>query len=247
MLTGAFRTIRDGLLSLSYPAECRVCGGQVESWDDGVACALCWENTNLTTYFDDALCEKCGRPAPDQRVDCPRCRSLPFSLARACGAYAGALEASVLFLKVNPFICTRLRRIIARVYSGHRERLGCDVVVPVPLHPRRKRERGFNQSELTAMHLARVAGLPLDRQSLVRTKYTERHRAGLDLLDRSRSVEGAFAVRGDHSIGGRTVLLVDDVLTTGSTVCSAVRTLLEAGAVRVNVFTIAQVVDQPVG
>jgi ComF family protein len=166
---------------------------------------------------------------------------MPFSAARTCGLYAGALEASILLLKTRPFICNRLRWLIRDTCLAHREALGGDLVLPVPLHPRRLRERGFNQAELIAECAAKALGLRSERRALRRMKYTERHRAGWDALDRSRSVEKAFTVPRGDLIRGRKVLLVDDLFTTGSTVCSATRALLEAGAQSVMVFTVGRV------
>jgi ComF family protein len=151
------------------------------------------------------------------------------------------LEASVLFLKVNPHICSRLRSLIVGTLSGHHEALASELVVPVPLHRLREKQRGFNQAAIIAKAISGRCKLQLDDRSLVRTKPTERHRAGLDATDRSRSVEEAFAVSKRRMIAGASVLLVDDVYTTGSTICAAARSLLEAGARQVNVLTIARV------
>jgi len=172
---------------------------------------------------------------------CGRCVELPFAAARACGVYSGALEASVLFLKVNPHLCSRLRWIIANSFVEHREALACDVVAPVPLHPIREKQRGFNQAALIASAISSKFNLQLDDRSLVRTKPTERHRAGLDATDRARSVDRAFAVARVGSIAGARVLLVDDVYTTGSTICAAARSLIEGGAGQVKVLTVARV------
>jgi ComF family protein len=169
------------------------------------------------------------------------CGPLPFTAARACGVYSGALEASILFLKVTPHICPRLRRVIYRTWSEHRQALANEVVIPVPLHRVRKRQRGFNQATIVAELISREFNLRLDDRSLLRTKPTERHRAGMDATDRAQSVERAFEVVRPRLIAGASVLLVDDVYTTGSTICSATRSLIKAGARQVKVLTIARV------
>jgi ComF family protein len=253
VLQHALRTVRDGLLGLAYPEECRVCGGTVESWDDGVACAACWNDANVTRLIHSSVCAKCGvptsrtlggaqpsRPKAGSRL-CGMCSALPFAAARACGVYSGALEVSILFLKVNPHICPRLRSLIARAFSEHREALAGEVVVPVPLHRLREKQRGFNQAAIIAKAISGKFNLQLDDHSLVRTKPTERHRAGLDATDRAKSVAHAFIVSKPRLIAGASVLLVDDVYTTGSTICAAARSLLEAGARQVSVLTIARV------
>jgi ComF family protein len=256
VLTRALRDIRDGLIGLAYPEQCRVCGGHVESWDDGVVCAECWDDSSVTKILNGPLCSKCGvlvaRTAvdlepPPQDADarlCGRCASLPFTSARACGVYAGALEASVLYLKVTPHICPRLRAIICKTFSDHRRALGGEVVIPVPLHHLRERQRGFNQAVLIAKLISREFSLAVDHRSLLRTQPTERHRAGMDATDRARSVERAFEVMRPRLIEGASVLLVDDVYTTGSTICAATQSLIEAGAQQVTVLTIARVLDR---
>jgi ComF family protein len=253
VLQHALRTVRDGLLGLAYPEECRVCGGAVESWDDGVACAACWNDSNVTKLIDGSVCAKCGvlmsrsiadaqpsRPNAGSRL-CGMCSDLPFTAARACGVYSGALEASILFLKVNPHICSRLRSLIAGTVSEHRVSLASELVVPVPLHRLREKQRGFNQAAIIAKAISGKFKLQHDDRSLVRTKPTERHRAGMDATDRAKSVEQAFAVSTRRMIAGASVLLIDDVYTTGSTICAAARSLLEAGARQVKVLTIARV------
>lgn len=252
MLQSALKAVRDGLLGLAYPEHCRVCGSAVESWDDGVACSGCWNDGNVTRLIEGRVCAKCGSPmsrtseynqAPGSTggsKTCGLCSALPFSTARACGIYSGALEANILFLKSSPHVCTRLRSLIERTFSKHREALSCEVVVPIPLHRLRQKQRGFNQAAIIASAISTKFNIELNDQLLLRTKPTERHRAGLDALDRAKSVEQAFAASSAR-LTGATILLVDDVYTTGSTICAATRCLLEAGARQVNVLTIARV------
>ena len=252
MLQRALRNIRDGLLGLAYPEECRVCGGAVESWDDGVACAQCWDDPALTKILIGRVCSKCGAPVAPTTSNaqspfpaagrlCGMCFSAPFTAARACGVYSGALEASILFLKVTPHICPRLRAIIKRTFSEHHIALRSDFVMPVPLHRLRQKQRGFNQAAIVGRLISREFGLRLDDRSLMRIKPTERHRAGMDANDRSQSVERAFEVTRRSFVAGASVLLVDDVYTSGSTISAVTKSLIGAGVQQVNVLTIARV------
>jgi ComF family protein len=141
-----------------------------------------------------------------------------------------------------PHICKRLHDIIRRTVNSQRRLLAGDLVIPMPLHRSREKERGFNQALIIAKAVKELAGGKLDSSSLKRPKRTERHRAGMDSRDRARSVEGAFTVPKPSAISSARVLLVDDVYTTGSTACAAAEALIKAGAERVSLFTVARVI-----
>ena len=235
----------DAALSLLYPQACAVCGSGVEVHADGVACAACWKRTRIFSE-DDLICWKCGLLAPgsvaeDKRreVRCRRCDGEAYTAARACGAYEGALRASVLALKREPYVSKRLARLLFE--TQQREPLNSATrIVPVPLHPERLRERGFNQAAVLAAALAKLSGLPFDEWSLARTVHTERHRAGMDERARRESVENAFAVRRPRLAENERILLVDDVFTTGATVSSCAKALGDAGAQESFVLTVAR-------
>ena len=116
-----------------------------------------------------------------------------------------------------------------------------DVLVPVPLHPRRLRERGFNQAALLAAEVAQRAARPACADALVRRLDT-RTQAGLSAAARRKNVRDAFVVRRRAAVDGRVVTLVDDVLTTGATALACARRLEEAGAREVRLLTVARVV-----
>lgn len=116
---------------------------------------------------------------------------------------------------------------------------GCDLLVPVPLHRRRLRERGYNQAALLLRHLRRYAALPVDPLSLRRLRATA-PQTGLDRAARRRNVDGAFAVVRPRRVAGRAVLLLDDVVTTGATLAAASAALRAAGAARVTCFCAAR-------
>jgi ComF family protein len=235
----------DSALALIYPQACAVCGGSVESRHDGVACATCWSATRVFAE-SDTLCWKCGafsraNISEDRRksIRCGQCGEDFFIAARACGFYEGALRASILSLKREPRVPSR----VARLMFATRQRIPineADLIVPVPLHPDRERERGFNQAALLARELARISGLPLDEYSVVRRVHTKRHRAGMDARARRESVAAAFVVRHAEAIAGRRVLLIDDVFTTGATVSACAAALKEAGTKEVFVLTVAR-------
>ncbi len=235
----------DAALSLVYPQPCAVCGASVESRHDGVACDACWKATPLFAE-SDTLCWKCGTlsraaVSADRRkeIRCRQCDDDAYTAARACGAYEGALRASILQLKREPHVARRLALLMQDVQQ--REPLNqADVIIPVPLHSDRERERGFNQALVLARELARLTHLPLDEYCVVRRMHTERHRAGMDAKARRQSVAAAFAIRHSDQIKGKRVLLVDDVFTTGATVSACTGVLKSAGAEDVFVLTVAR-------
>ena len=241
VISGAY----DAVLTLIYPQGCAACGGSVDSRHDGVACSRCWAATRVFAE-NDTLCWKCGAlstasVAEDKRqtVRCGRCDEDSFTAARACGLYEGALRASILALKSEAGVA---RRLVDGLKDTQRRAplAEADLIVPVPLHASRERERGFNQATVLARALARATKLPIDEHSLVRRVHTERHRAGMDARSRRDSVEGAFEVRRPEPIAGHCVLLIDDVFTTGATVSECADVLRSAGAADVYVLTIAR-------
>jgi len=235
----------DALLALIYPQPCAVCGASVEQRDLGVACANCWQQTSVFGGTE-TICWKCGQPslgevaaADGASVRCHRCDEAHFTAARACGVYEGALRASVLNLKREPHVSSRL--IEELVHQQQQPPLNrATRIIPVPLHPERERERGFNQAVVIASELSRATGLPLDVVSLVRIMSVQRHRAGMDAKGRADTVAGAFTVRHPALVAGERILLIDDVFTTGATVSSCAQVLREAGALEVFVLTIAR-------
>ncbi|MGI9066139.1 MAG: double zinc ribbon domain-containing protein [Pyrinomonadaceae bacterium] len=235
----------DSLLAVVYPQSCAVCGDSVESRAFGVACERCWQRTHLFTETE-TLCWKCGLPSrgtvPEEKrehVRCRRCDDDAFSAARAGGVYEGALRASVLSLKRQQHIGSRLKQLMVETQKLY-PLSEATRIVPVPLHPEREKARGFNQAALIARELSLATSLPLDEVSLVRTHHTDRHRAGMDWKGRRETVADAFRVLYPALISGERVLLVDDVFTTGATVSSCAKTLLDAGAAEVFVLTIAR-------
>lgn len=206
------------------------------------------EEWTTLTFITGPVCDQCGLP---QEVDlgpaalCAACLARPpkWSAARAALAYDEASRRIVLDLKRSG------RRDGLATLAGWMVQAGApllgrsDVIVPVPLHYRRIAARGFNQAGWLAAALSRRAKVPLGIDVLRRGRSTP-SQAGLSPPARRRNVAGAFSLRRGRAarIAGKSVLLIDDVLTTGATVSACARTLLKAGAARVDVLTLARVV-----
>jgi ComF family protein len=242
--------VRDAAVTMIYPTPCRVCGRVIESWRDGVACAQCWREIEQKRLGAD-FCARCGmplEPVPSHiRIGerrCGRCDDFAFGCARACGPYEGALRESVLQLKLHPHLPRRLRELLRLAFASLPDNDRIESIIPVPLHPARLQERGFNQAEVIARALAASTGLRPDPSAVARVKQTERHRAGMGARERARSLDRAFGIRAPRLIEGRALLVVDDVMTTGSTSQELTGTLLEGGARAVSVLTLARAISQ---
>jgi competence protein ComFC len=240
-------TLRDATVAALYPSACRVCGDVIESLRDGVACSKCWREVEHETAD---FCAKCWTPlvhAPlvetgDRR--CGRCDHFAFDVVRSCGPYRGAMRETVLRLKRLPHIPARLQDALRQTFAALPDSGMIESIIPTPLHPERLAERGFNQAEVIARELASLTGLRVDSTAVIRVKKTDRHRAGLGARERARSLEMAFRVRAPRLVEGRVALLVDDVMTTGSTAGEIARALLDGGARSVNVLTLARAMNE---
>ena len=238
--------VYDALLTVAYPQVCRVGGASVEERRLGVACRSCWEKTRVFTGAE-TICWKCGAlslgmdvsPEIKTQIRCHGCDSQSFTAARAVGAYEHALRESVLSLKRQPHVSPFLINLL--VDAAKREPLNTATrIIPVPLHEQRASERGFNQAAVIAECLAKPLQIPVDQATLSRPRASEKYRAGLDPKGRRDTVAGVFEVRYRKLVEGESVLLVDDVFTTGATVNSCAEVLLASGARKVVVLTIAR-------
>ena len=189
------------------------------------------------------LCARCGLPIPSPLVLCPACAARPpaYDAASALGLYLvdgeklNPLARAVRALKFHGerAVAATLARALAHLAAVPRDAL----VVPVPLHVARLRERGYNQAALLARAFARTAALPFACRLLVRQRPTP-SQARLDAASRRANLAGAFAAT--EACPDRTIVLVDDVLTTGATADACARTLRAAGAARVVVLTVGR-------
>jgi ComF family protein len=227
-------SVGDVLAHLLWPSRCAACDVLVPG---GAAfCSPC-EGTLLVA---DPACPRCALPT-DDGGSCPLCSTRPPAFDRAFAAlvYGGALADAIVGLKHagRRHAARALGAFVVPLLEAGRA-AGADLVLPVPLHPRKLRARGFNQ----ALALVRAAGrrrLPVSVDALVRTRDTpELGHAGP--RERRERVAGAFAVRTPDRVRGRHVLVVDDVMTTGATLGACAEALRAAGARSVSVAALAR-------
>ena len=239
-----FSVLKDALFSVTLPKECGSCGGPVDKAAGSPACSDCWASTKIFSG-EEMLCIKCGAffddDAAAQPISCPFCEDQKYDRAIACGVYKNALAASVVSLKTTPKISNRLRSLIESAVV-YRELSPFDLIIPIPLSAARRTERGFNQAEVIARIISKISSVPVDAGSLRRRRHTAIHRVGMDRRARELSVENAFEVTRPKLVKGCRALLVDDVLTSGSTASACAAVLKKTGAVRVEVFTLARAV-----
>ena len=228
-----------GLLDVIYPRVCVACGRPADRPDS----YLCWECVGGVQVIQRPFCARCGDPidgAADHRYTCWWCDSCTpyFDCARSAARYRGPIRRAVQALKYQgmTYLAGDLAQFIAATAEIHYRGMLLDAATYVPLHPRRRRERTFNQSELLAGMVSRRLGLPECAGSLRRTRATVTQ-TELNAAQRRQNVHNAFEVRRAGWVRGRRLLLVDDVMTTGATVNECCRVLKGAGAASVLVVT----------
>jgi len=230
-------------LAFLYPEICQVCSNARATPAESYVCSAC---RGKIRFIDPPFCQRCGLPfegAITQAFECSNCRDseLAFSYARAAVfARDTALDLIHRFkyqraLWFEPLLAGLL---IDRAVSGLAEN-SWDMIVPVPLHPTKQREREFNQAQRLAARLSRATGIPLATR-LVRRVLPTRTQTLLSREERQANVRNAFAIRPHQHLDGERIVLVDDVLTTGATTSACAKTLLSAGAAEVCVWTVAR-------
>ncbi|MFM8717274.1 MAG: ComF family protein [Spartobacteria bacterium] len=235
-----FPALFEPLLTLFFPAHCAGCAVVVAEGYD--FCPTC-EST--IEFIKTPRCQICSQPFDGMagEFECPNCRgaAFHFEFAVCVVRSRGAIRELIHRLKYHReiWIVSVLARILAHGLADERfsgEQF--DAIVPVPLHSKRLREREFNQSALLAARLSRVTGIPV-RDVLARSRYTGTQTA-LDRSERRQNLRNAFSLRKNASVTDQNLLLIDDVLTTGSTLDACASVLLEQGAESVRALTLAR-------
>lgn len=227
-------------LDILYPKErvCAVCANKIDKTAILGVCAWC---IKLLPLITGSFCGKCGKPKKGEAEHCMECDGIQnyFEQALSVFEYTASVQRLIYRFKysgeqylshvLGGFLANRLKEQQDWDYNA---------LVAVPLHRKRQRERGFNQSALLASEVSMRMDVPVLRDVLVRTKETA-VQAGLGRQERFANLRQAFVVNDKAVIEGKRVVLVDDIFTTGSTVNECSRILIEAGAEKVYVLTVA--------
>lgn len=230
-------------LGFIYPEVCQVCLEEHATAAEGFVCAHCWQSVR---FIRPPFCERCGLPYEGEvttAFECSNCREmeLHFRFARSA-VTASEFVRNIIHrykyqraLWFEPFLAD----LLVREASPELARGKWDVIVPVPLHPTKRREREFNQAERLGARLSKATRIPLNTKALRRVEPTQTQTL-LNRQERAANMKRAFAMRPEAEVKGRRVVLVDDVFTTGATTSACAKVLIAAGADDVCVWTVAR-------
>ena len=239
----SLQTWLDAGLGFFYPEICRLCEAERATAADGYVGAHCWQQVR---FIKPPFCSRCGLPFEGDLTtpfECTNCRELElhFRYARSAVVARGVVREAIHRFKYQRQLWFEhflaglfLREAVPFLLSDPG-----DLIVPVPLYPRKQREREFNQAARLAARLAGALKIPLNVNLLQRVTSTMTQ-TRLTRQERAANMRGAFAIRRGARLNGERVVLVDDVFTTGATTSACARALLAAGAGDVCVWTVAR-------
>ncbi len=236
------------ILDLILPPRCRICNSSTVGERIPWVCQACWL---AVVYIKPPICYQCGQPfaSPLEGIAsathrCGACRLTPppYIKARAIGFYQGVLRDMIHAMKYQRIygLVRPLADLLFSQFKFHWGERMPDLLIPVPLHRRRRRQREFDQALALARHVSQEINIPLRENLLIRHRHTA-SQVGLSAVQRRRNVRGAFQLREAQACQGRSLLLIDDVYTTGATIRECARLLQQAGADWVGVYTLARV------
>ena len=224
-----FKQVVNATLDFIFPISCLGCGAE-----GAYLCPVCREGLPA---LRQPYCARCAQP--QSGTPCRWCRAAPLALDGIVAPFLmeGAVREAVLQLKYHQVrgLAPTMGGLLEQAWQA--KGLSADLVLPVPLHPRRLRQRGYNQSALLAKTVSRGLGVPCDEAALVRTRDTG-PQVGLTREKRVLNVQDCF--RSSDAVAGRAVVLVDDVATTGSTLSACAEALRKSGAESVQGLVLAR-------
>ena len=229
------------IINIFFPLLCAGCGKQIET--NSLFCAECQKSIQVIT---SPLCHLCGQPFSLKYTSthiCGECLKNPpfFKAARAVFLYTPPIKNTIIQFKFknNTALTNDLAKILLFHLQDFLKKINPEIVIPVPLHIKRLRERGYNQCLLLAQRIAKYLKIPYEKTVLKKIKPTL-PQVGLSQIQRRKNVKGSFTVTHPFLIKEKRILLIDDVFTTGSTVNECAKVLHKAGANGVWVATLAR-------
>lgn len=239
MVLNKVTTCLKTLLDLFFPKTCPGCGKIASSHE-----LFCPDCNKALAFIRPPLCPICGTPLKSgQSHVCGPCLKEPpfFKAGRSCAIYDGPLRNAIAHFKYQGItaLAKPLSMIMINTLSSFIKKASVDLILPIPLHIKRLRQRGFNQALLLANELGKKFELPTGRSVLKKVKETL-PQVGLSRAERRKNVRGSFRVISPEDMKDKSILLVDDVFTTGTTVNECSKVLIKAGAKDVFVVTLAR-------
>ena len=236
-----FRDIFETVIVFLYPAKCRVCEAFLEVTSTPYICANCWHDIQ---FLEPPWCDICGTPDVDGR--CDACATSPprYGKLRSIAFYQTTLQQAIHLFKFEKkkVLARHLIQLVNTYMPADYCVADYDFILPIPIHGKRLRERGFNQATLLAKGIARAESVPILTDILVRHRHTAAQ-SSLGMEARQENIIGAFEIRNPHVIHNKRILIIDDVFTTGATVREAVNELWKADPAEVDVLTLARTLD----
>ena len=238
-----FKVLHDGLLHILLPNTCYSCKCDLH-WKSTEP--LCPDCASSIKSIGPLYCLRCGKPLPDGGAHCYQCRGskarhFKCKIIRSAVVFGPQVRELVHSFKYadQPHLASYLAGWMNQLWTHYVDLSEAEVLIPVPLHHKKHKQRGYNQSELLAHELAKLRGLPLDIQSLIRTRNTP-SQTQFGREGRLANMSGAFTCINPSAVKGKIVLLIDDVATTGATLEGCAEALKEAGAKKVIAYTFAR-------
>lgn len=234
-----------GILDLVYPPHCCLCKKPLEHHSESPPEGLCPECLSLILTNTPPFCLRCSRhlETPDQSSYCHICQRHEhiFDFAWCACLYTPPMSDLIHRFKYSDqtflqFLFSRL--LINFIINNQLDIYQFDYLIPLPLSATRTRERGYNQSELLARHIARHFNLPLETKILRKSRHC-RPQVSLSEKDRWTNIRGAFTIKNSKTLQNKSVLIIDDLLTTGASASEAAGILKASGAATVGILTLA--------
>lgn len=233
-------------LGFFYPDGCQICGERRATRDEGYVCSDCWRRPEGVRFIKPPFCDTCGLPYQGDithEFDCSNCRDMELHFARA---RAAVVARGLVLDVIHRYKYQRalwfeafLADLLIRAAKPDLAASPTDLIIPVPLHPLKRKEREFNQADRLAAALGAATGIPVEKRIVKRVLPTQTQTL-LSREQRARNMRNAFAVEKPRPLVGKRIVLVDDVLTTGATTSACARALRKAGAKDVIVWTVAR-------
>lgn len=242
-LAASFKSLCETTIGFIYPNVCQLCGKQRAGSAEGFVCPQCWQQVR---FIKPPFCDRCGLPYPGDitaTFECTNCKELKlhFRSARSAVIVKEPVREVIHRYKYNralwfePFLADLLTREAVPGLKGEQ----WDWIVPVPLHPAKKRQREFNQAERLATYLSAATKILINTGLLKRVAPTTTQ-TKLDREHRAENMRNAFVMRDKKKLNGERIVLFDDVFTTGATTNACARVLKAAGAGEICVWTVAR-------